>query len=207
MSREITVRIPDTWTIDTINKSIDTARDALYRSEPVFTDIALILGAAADQIAVAAEPRKHAADPEWFPDEPYLPVVLEPGDAAEWVTDTRTSATLAPYKVFRVIVRSGAEMLANPDKTHSSVSFTIESVIAWDSDTHEPAQFERYATATIKWDSCSHINFGEYPGHHDGYLHMCGVQYFRNHVRLVGELYELAFRYMGRDPLPGEAWT
>lgn len=54
----------------------------------------------------------------------------------------------------------------------------------------------------VWWDSCSHFNFGDLDaeGNHDSYLHVCGAQYYRNHVELMLYLYKLAFEEMGREP-------
>lgn len=84
----------------------------------------------------------------------------------------------------------------------SFVRFQVDEVSGWDGDTWEPADFERYLSGSVKWDSCSHFNFGDT----DGYLHLCGVRDFRNHVALMEFLYRLAFEAMGREPEDGEKW-
>ena len=58
-----------------------------------------------------------------------------------------------------------------------------------------------YLIATIKWDSCSHFDFGE-----GGYLHLCGVDAFKDHIKLLEFLYKRAFELMGRNPEPDEEW-
>ncbi len=85
------------------------------------------------------------------------------------------------------------------------LSATVEEVVGWESDTNEPAMFEPYLTCTIKWDSCSHFNFG-HGEEKDGYIHMCGAYSFRNHAALMEYLYRLAFEAMGRAPMDGEEW-
>ena len=61
---------------------------------------------------------------------------------------------------------------------------------------------EKYLTATIKWDSCSHFNFGD----KDGYIHICGAHFYQEHIKLMRWLYNRAFELMGRKPQRGEEW-
>lgn len=71
-----------------------------------------------------------------------------------------------------------------------------------------PEHREHYLGCMIKWDSCSHFHFGEIEGdRRNAYLHLCGADAYQRHCRLLKELYALAFRLMGREPEPGEAWT
>jgi len=94
-----------------------------------------------------------------------------------------------------------------PEDT-TGFSATVESVSGWDVDTDAPADFEPYLKCLIKWDSCSHFYFGEDPEDGDGYIHMCGVRSYKEHIALVEFLYRLAFGQFGMNRLPmdGEEW-
>jgi len=63
---------------------------------------------------------------------------------------------------------------------------------------------EPYLTAYMKWDSCMHIWFKEVG--EEGYLHMCGIEAWTNHVALMERLYNKAFEVMRRVPQSGEEW-
>jgi hypothetical protein len=69
-------------------------------------------------------------------------------------------------------------------------------------DYTKPCNMERYLVCTIKWDSCSHFTFGD----ENGYLHICGVNAFVDHVVLVKHLYEKAFDLMGQQPSYRNEW-
>lgn len=81
--------------------------------------------------------------------------------------------------------------------------FVVKEIVAWNLD-GEPLRCEEYLECLIKWDSCSHFWFGD--GDDDGYLHLCGVGDFINHVKLVRWLYNKAFELMGSKPQDGEDW-
>lgn len=86
--------------------------------------------------------------------------------------------------------------------------FDVEEVIAW-TEENEIYNTEDYLSLTVKWDSCSHLTIGEEidnRGRRDGYLHLCGAESFKNHCRLLKELYNLAFEKMERKPQKGEEW-
>ncbi|WP_063042216.1 MULTISPECIES: hypothetical protein [Nocardia] len=95
----------------------------------------------------------------------------------------------------------------SPPETESLWHCLVESIGAWEDDgTPVEEYIERYLTATIKWDSCSHFVFGDAEDNL-GYLHICGVRYFQLHALLMKELYRMAFEHMGKEPLPYEDWT
>ncbi len=82
---------------------------------------------------------------------------------------------------------------------------TVDEVTSWEDD-GEPADFQAHIRwVRIKWDSCSHLNFGA--DGDKGYLHFCGVTHFRRHAALMETLYRMAFRAMGREPEDGEVWS
>lgn len=95
-------------------------------------------------------------------------------------------------KIFRVTV--------NPATSGVMFIAEVDEISAWGEDeASTPAEFERYLHCTIKWDSCSTFNF-------ESGLHLCGAQDYRNHARLMRELYTMAFKYMGREPQADEVW-
>lgn len=79
----------------------------------------------------------------------------------------------------------------------------VEEVTSWDTKSKEAVDLEPYIPSLmIKWDSCSHFNFGT----ENGYLHLCGVKDFKKHVMLMEWLYKAAFEVMGTPPQPDETW-
>lgn len=84
-------------------------------------------------------------------------------------------------------------------------SFQADRVRGWTNE-KQPVDYEKYLHGMIKWDSCSHLYFGM-DEERDGYLHLCGVRSFRDHVALLKFLYELAFERMGQKPQDGEEWS
>lgn len=101
--------------------------------------------------------------------------------------------------LFRITITS------HPDDT-TGFSAVVHSITGWVVGDNEPYEVEPYLRCLIKWDSCSHFYFGETPDDGDGYIHMCGINSYRDHVALLKYLYELAFKTMGREPLDGEKW-
>lgn len=74
-----------------------------------------------------------------------------------------------------------------------SVEFSVKEVEGFeDGDKDKPIiPDEIYLRATIKWDGCSHVNFGT-----DGYVHICGARAWQRHCRLMEWLYRLAPNYV-----------
>ena len=72
-----------------------------------------------------------------------------------------------------------------------SVTGQVYEVESWVDD-NEPLDKEQYMRFYIKWDGCSHVNFGERDGTdcRDGYLHLCGKGCWERHVALMSWLYE-----------------
>jgi hypothetical protein len=75
------------------------------------------------------------------------------------------------------------------------IEFNVYEVTSWNSDdTHSKNDSELYLRGYIKWDGCSHFWFGDKNDedeHGDGYIHLCGYIYFKNHIKLM----ELLFKY------------
>lgn len=66
------------------------------------------------------------------------------------------------------------------------VSFIIHEVTSWIDD-NMPLDYEKYLSGTVKWDGCSHVNFGE----NDGYLHLCGKYYWDQHCLLIQTIWDI----------------
>lgn len=69
----------------------------------------------------------------------------------------------------------------------ASASFTVYEVTSWDADTNEVLETEQYLKGYIKWDGCSHIWFGK----ENGYLHLCGKQFFENHKKVMDAIWDV----------------
>lgn len=76
-----------------------------------------------------------------------------------------------------------------------------KGAICSDDTTPNIEEAQTYLTVSIKWDSCSHFDFGK-----EGYIHFCGVSAYKNHCKLLEFLYKRAFELMKRVPEPGEGW-
>ena len=63
--------------------------------------------------------------------------------------------------------------------------FVLHEVTSWVGD-DEPSAYEQYISGSIKWDGCSHFNFGN-----DGYIHLCGKYYFDKHCKIMQAIWEL----------------
>jgi len=46
--------------------------------------------------------------------------------------------------------------------------------------------YEVYLKGTIKWDGCSHINFGD-----EGYIHLCGKYWFDKHIEVMKAVWNI----------------
>jgi hypothetical protein len=105
------------------------------------------------------------------------------------------------YPIFRIIVKAAAGHWFEAD---------VDSVIGWSvDDEKQPIDYEPYLNCTVKWDGCSHLYFGaerETGDGRDAYLHLCGVNDYKNHFQLMRELYDYAFECMKRDPEVSEVW-
>ena len=88
------------------------------------------------------------------------------------------------------------------DKYPSSVKFYAAEIIAYDDDgpfyqklgadssedtVRDPLQADRYVEGFVKWDGCSHINFGDIDS---GYIHICGIRDFTKLVTVIPAIYE-----------------
>lgn len=98
-----------------------------------------------------------------------------------------------------------AEFIVEVTKWESHfIDFRVYNNIKWDMSDPEPFEKEDYLECSIKWDGCSHFHFGEGDrGGRNGYLHICGLESYYEHVRLMEFLYEKAFWLMDKEPLDG----
>jgi hypothetical protein len=75
------------------------------------------------------------------------------------------------------------------------VEFSVREILGYEDGDKAKPMFEIvgsdpvgvYLRATIKWDGCSHVYFGEM-----GYLHICGANAWKNHCQLMEWLYKSA---------------
>ena len=66
--------------------------------------------------------------------------------------------------------------------------FICYSVTSWNDD-KTIFEKEKYLSGMIKWDGCSHINFG-YEGYSNGYIHLCGKHSWEQHIKVMKNLYQ-----------------
>lgn len=89
------------------------------------------------------------------------------------------------YVIFIVSIDSDREY---------SMDFQVYEVVGWD-EQKTPCDKNLYMSGCIKWDGCSHVWFGEKEqGKQDGYLHLCGKNYWQHHANMMMALYEMAER-------------
>lgn len=78
-------------------------------------------------------------------------------------------------------------------------NFVVYEVVSWDMD-GKPGDIEKYMSGYIKWDGCSHVDFGE-----GGYIHLCGKVCWERHAQIVLRLYDYAVARIPRyDPSVAE---
>lgn len=112
------------------------------------------------------------------------------------------------YPIFEVSV------MQYPNGEYSDVSceFKVRSISSWEADdSKSPVEedIEEYLSMSVKWDGCSHLYFGDEieDGNYNSYFHFCGARDYKRHVRLLHELYNKAYEYMGREPYDkSEEW-
>lgn len=67
----------------------------------------------------------------------------------------------------------------------------------------DPLAAARYVSGSVKWDGCSHVNFGD----DQGYLHVCGREGFDKLANILAQIYERCGELMqerGCNLLEGE---
>jgi len=68
--------------------------------------------------------------------------------------------------------------------------FVIHNVHGWNVETNLPddlSDYDKYIKGYIKNDGCSHIWFGS----EDGYLHLCGKDFFEQHCKILNAIYDI----------------
>lgn len=78
-------------------------------------------------------------------------------------------------------------------KSETHINVSVYSVTGWDMD-KTPCDKELYCKAYLKWDGCCHVWFGEEDENdkQDGYLHLCGVKCWKDHIAMMEWLYKMA---------------
>lgn len=89
-------------------------------------------------------------------------------------------------------------------KSDSAIDFLVIEVVAWNDNkpgAAEPITYDPYFTIMIKWDGCSHLNVAD-----RGYLHLCGVNEFKDHIKVVEAVYRKAEELLGSNMSEDEKW-
>jgi hypothetical protein len=94
------------------------------------------------------------------------------------------------------------------ERSDHYVTFDIVEIGVWNMD-NSPVldRAEPYAQITIKWDGCSHVYFGgikdisdprvPQPSERDAYLHICGPEHWKLHIRMMEWIYKEAEKLIG----------
>ncbi len=102
-----------------------------------------------------------------------------------------------------------AFILTVKELSETRAEIEVVRVCSWDSGSNEPGDLEPYFEATIKWDGCSHVFFGGVDGgKRDDYLHLCGVNEWKEHARVMEWAYRETTKLisaMESDEMWGEA--
>lgn len=69
----------------------------------------------------------------------------------------------------------------------SLISLNVFKVISWNNVNNEVCETEFYLGASIKWNGCCNINFGD-----DEYIYLCGKKDFENHKKVMDSIIEVA---------------
>lgn len=73
-----------------------------------------------------------------------------------------------------------------------SMNFKVYEVGGWMCDEdNTPTDLELYVHGTIKWDGCSHVYFGGDFDNPNGYLHLCGKDYWEKHNKVMTEIFKV----------------
>lgn len=80
-------------------------------------------------------------------------------------------------------------------RDEASITGTVEEVNSWAPDDGKPHETDLYLSFMIKWDGCSHINFGK----ENGYLHLCGEHFWSLHCKLMTWLFAWAKKEIPMD--------
>lgn len=88
------------------------------------------------------------------------------------------------------------------DRSSHTISGEIEEITSWVCDeANTPCDFKLYLTFYMKWDGCCHVWFGRKgeDDTQDGYLHLCGADFWDKHNALMRWLYQWAVHAIPMD--------
>lgn len=75
------------------------------------------------------------------------------------------------------------------DIQEHSITFKVEQVVSWETDDNNTvSETEHYLKGDIRWDGCSHFNFGN----ENGYMHLCGKSCYNNMTKVLEALWKVA---------------
>lgn len=72
----------------------------------------------------------------------------------------------------------------NPEEYHCE--FVLEEVGSWEGENGIPCDKEVVIRGVVKWDGCSHVNFGD----EEGYIHLCGKTLWKKLSDILPWCYE-----------------
>lgn len=73
--------------------------------------------------------------------------------------------------------------------TDFSITFNVHQVVSWETnDNNTVSETEHYLKGDIRWDGCSHFNFGN----ERGYMHLCGKGDYNNMTKVLEALWKEA---------------
>jgi len=73
------------------------------------------------------------------------------------------------------------------------ITVEVLEVTSWEAEQHEPLGVDTYLDAMMKWDGCCHVWMGrKVEEKRDGYLHLCGADCWKNHIKMMEALYKYA---------------
>jgi hypothetical protein len=71
-------------------------------------------------------------------------------------------------------------------KTYNVPSYWRNGASSSSEDTEDFTEAERYVAGFVKWDGCSHYNFGD----ENGYLNLCGPEHIRKLSNAISVIFE-----------------
>lgn len=93
---------------------------------------------------------------------------------------------------FEVLVEEDGQtkfiIVFRPQDFEVSASFEVYEINAW-ADGGQPMDAEKYLSGFVKWDGCSHFNFGT--DENKGYIHLCGRSFFEDHKKVMDAIWQL----------------
>jgi hypothetical protein len=98
--------------------------------------------------------------------------------------------------------RDPAFVVKVTEKDDAFVTGVVEEADTWAAD-GTVVDTSPYLAFMIKWDGCSHLDFGRVDehGHRDGYVHLCGGEGWTAHLKLMKWLFEWAEKEIPMDSI------